>query len=194
MQQQYEKWHSKAKFKQCLDPSPDDLRRVCINLRKAAKGDRLLLHYNGHGVPAPTKNGELWVFFKNYTHYMPVTAVELKSWLGEPAIYVFDCSGAGTLIPHFAEGAIEPGYPSYDTHTNNIQLRDRGDNIHQPSSSSSFDHNTIVLASCRGNEILPLNPQYPADVFTACLTTPIVMAVRWLILQVSIYLYICGSV
>ena len=118
---------------------------------------------------------------------MPVTAVELKSWLGEPAIYVFDCSGAGTLIPHFAEGAIEPGYPSYDTHTNNIQLRDRGDNIHQPSSSSSFDHNTIVLASCRGNEILPLNPQYPADVFTACLTTPIVMAVRWLILQVKQY-------
>ena len=128
---------------------------------------------------------------------MPVTAVELKSWLGEPAIYVFDCSGAGTLIPHFAEGAIEPGYPSYhttsNTTSNNIQIRDRGDNIHQPSSSSTttFDHNTIVLASCRGNEILPLNPQYPADVFTACLTTPIVMAVRWLILQVKRYTDIC---
>ena len=104
LQAQYEKWQSKAKYKQCLDPTSEDLRRVCINLRKAARNDRLLLHYNGHGVPKPTKNGELWVFGKHYTHYMPVSISELKQWLGEPAIYVLDCSEAGALLPHFVNG------------------------------------------------------------------------------------------
>jgi regulator-associated protein of mTOR len=103
LQQQYEKWQGKAKYKQCLDPTSEDLRRVCINLRKSAKTDRLLLHYNGHGVPMPTKNGELWVFGKHYTHYMPVAIFELKAWLGEPAIYVLDCSRAGALLPHFID-------------------------------------------------------------------------------------------
>jgi regulator-associated protein of mTOR len=49
LQRQYEKWQSKAKYKQCLDPTFDDLRRLCSNLRKGARSDRLLFHYNGHG-------------------------------------------------------------------------------------------------------------------------------------------------
>jgi regulator-associated protein of mTOR len=49
LQRQYEKWQSKAKYKQCLDPTFDELRRLCMNLRKVARGDRLLFHYNGHG-------------------------------------------------------------------------------------------------------------------------------------------------
>ena len=31
----------------------------------------------------------------------------------------------------------------------------------------------ILLAACGANEVLPQNPDLPADVFTACLTTPI---------------------
>ena len=31
----------------------------------------------------------------------------------------------------------------------------------------------ILLAACAANEVLPQNPDLPADVFTACLTTPI---------------------
>jgi regulator-associated protein of mTOR len=34
---------------------------------------RLLVHYNGHGVPRPTEKGELWAYGRNYTHYMPVS-------------------------------------------------------------------------------------------------------------------------
>ncbi len=26
--------------------------------------ERVLFHYNGHGVPKPTQNGEIWVFNK----------------------------------------------------------------------------------------------------------------------------------
>ncbi len=31
----------------------------------------------------------------------------------------------------------------------------------------------ILLAACGANEVLPQSPDLPADVFTACLTTPI---------------------
>lgn len=36
-----------------------------------------------------------------------------------------------------------------------------------------------MLAACREDEDLPQNPELPADLFTACLTTPIRMALRW---------------
>ena len=90
LQRQYEKWQTKARYKLCLDPTSDDMRRLCINLRKVAKNDRLLFHYNGHGVPRPTENGEIWVYAKHYTHYMPVSISDLRSWLGDPSIYIFD--------------------------------------------------------------------------------------------------------
>jgi regulator-associated protein of mTOR len=230
LQQQYERWQSKAKYKQCLDPTSEDLRRLCINLRKSTRNDRLLFHYNGHGVPRPTKNGELWVFGKHYTHYMPVAVVELRSWLGDPAIYVLDCSGAGALLPHFMDLS---GIPSKEKEKEKESLKGstssssftqfmspiatgKGSSANlvntgaarqvpfggagfgagaeyanfiqrgqTPSNSQQVgvDSQTIVLAACRSNEILPLNPQYPADLFTSCLTTPIPIALRWFILQ-----------
>ena len=39
--------------------------------------------------------------------------------------------------------------------------------------------NCIQLASCDANQLLPMNPELPADLFTSCLTTPIKVALRW---------------
>lgn len=39
--------------------------------------------------------------------------------------------------------------------------------------------NCLQLAACQADERLPTDPEYPADLFTACLTTPIEMALRW---------------
>ena len=176
LQQQYEKWQSKAKYKQCLDPTLEDLRRVCINLRKIARNDRLLLHYNGHGVPKPTKNGELWVFGKHYTHYMPVAISDVRSWLGDPAIYVLDCSGAGALLPYFADMPLPAGGSS-------PSRKEKGRSGAASLARAGLDGPTILLAACKADETLPVNPQYPADIFTACLTTQITIALRWFILQ-----------
>ena len=204
LQQQYEKWQGKAKYKQCLDPTSEDLRRVCINLRKAARNDRLLFHYNGHGVPMPTKNGELWLFGKHYTHYMPVAIFELKAWLGEPAIYVLDCSCAGALLPHFVDSkTMKDSMIFCEREMQNKAPRDPdgsvafaaaydGDDVYGYADGisygsadqeagtqgvvqefySSIEGNIVVLAACQANQILPMNPLYPADVFTSCLTTP----------------------
>ena len=167
LQRQYEKWQAKAKYKLCLDPTSDDLRRVCINLRKAARTDRLLLHYNGHGVPRPTENGELWVFGKHYSHYMPVPVSDMRSWLGDPSIYVLDCSGAGALMPYFIDDQ-----HTHSQHTSQGLSSPRGEGTttsssqsnhkpHAPSMSNleaQADSKCIVLASCNADEILPLNP------------------------------------
>ena len=189
LQQQYEKWQAKAKYKQCLDPTSDDLRKVCMNLRKSARNDRLLLHYNGHGVPKPTKNGELWVFGKYYTHYTPVAICELRGWLGDPAIYVLDCSAAGVLISHLVDNLAlkASGAVGNDKNNNFRSTPSPSDsNIHS-SSIFTMEGPTIVLAACKANEVLPMNPLYPADLFTSCLTTPITTAIRWFILQVLLY-------
>ena len=43
--------------------------------------------------------------------------------------------------------------------------------------------NCIQLASCDANQLLPMNPELPADLFTSCLTTPIKVALRWSVLN-----------
>ena len=78
-----------------LDPTVDEIKKLCTSLRRNAKvimscllyslklnciifivicntvfcysfdqEERVLFHYNGHGVPRPTANGEIWVFNK----------------------------------------------------------------------------------------------------------------------------------
>ncbi len=65
------------------------------------QNERVLFHYNGHGVPRPTANGEIWVFNKSYTQYIPMSVYDLQAWVGSPAIYAFDCSAAGLIINSF---------------------------------------------------------------------------------------------
>lgn len=61
LQLQYERWQPRAKCKVTLDPAYEDVRRIALSCRRHARGERVLFHYNGHGVPAPTTNGEIWV-------------------------------------------------------------------------------------------------------------------------------------
>ena len=47
--------------------------------------------------------------------------------------------------------------------------------------ASHWVSDTIVLCPTSENEWLPMTPEYPADIFTSCLTTPIQMALRWFV-------------
>ena len=44
---------------------------------------------------------------------------------------------------------------------------------------SDIGRNLIVFAATGAQGMLPTNPEFPADILTACLTTPIKMALRW---------------
>lgn len=52
---------------------------VSEDSRCCAQNERVLFHYNGHGVPRPTANGEIWVFNKSYTQYIPMSIYDLQA-------------------------------------------------------------------------------------------------------------------
>uniref|UniRef100_A0AAQ4RLM8 Regulatory-associated protein of mTOR n=1 Tax=Gasterosteus aculeatus aculeatus TaxID=481459 RepID=A0AAQ4RLM8_GASAC len=178
LQKQYENWQPRARYKQSLDPTVDEVKKLCTSLRRNAKEERVLFHYNGHGVPRPTVNGEIWVFNKNYTQYIPLSIYDLQTWMGSPSIFVYDCSNAGIIVKSFKQfalqreqelevAAINPGHP-----------------LAQMPLPPSMK-NCIQLAACEASELLPMNPDLPADLFTSCLTTPIKIALRWFCMQKS---------
>lgn len=171
LQEQYETLSIRTRYKQYLDPSVDETKKFCISLRRNAKDERILFHYNGHGVPLPTPSGEMWVFNKNYTQYIPISLYDVQSWLISPCLYVFDCSHAGNIIHNFDR--------FIEKHENeNLEARQRDPNAQVQSYTDN-----ILLAACGRTESLPTNPDLPADLFTCCLTTPIEIALRFFVLQ-----------
>ncbi|KAI9105946.1 raptor, partial [Phlyctochytrium arcticum] len=175
LQTQYEVWQPRARYRLSLDPSVDELKKLCCSLRRNTKEERVLFHYNGHGVPRPTPGGELWVFNKDYTQYIPVSIYDLQTWLGSPCIYVYDCSNAGNILNAYQRFAQQRDSDIMRQATN----AGTSPNESLPAPMSDC----IQLAACAAHESLPLTPELPADVFTACLTTPIEIGLRWFITQ-----------
>lgn len=172
LQKQYERWQPRARYKQSLDPTAEEVKKLCTSLRRNAKEERVLFHYNGHGVPKPTSNGEIWVFNKTYTQYIPLSVYDLQTWMGAPSIYVYDCSNAGIVVDSFKQFAEQ-----HEREFEQMVAQNRN-----PVPPPSFK-NCIQLAACADNQILPMNPDLPADIFTSCLTTPIKIALRWFVMQ-----------
>ncbi|KAF2485970.1 raptor N-terminal caspase like domain-containing protein [Neohortaea acidophila] len=171
LQQQYENLSLRTRYKVVLDPTIEELKRYTTNMRRNANHDRVLFHYNGHGVPKPTASGEIWCFNRSYTQYIPVTLYDLQDWVGAPGLWVWDCSAAGGIIDGFLQAT--------EKHMSNQNAASERNASAQQIRWDEVMH----LAACRENEVLPTNPDLPADIFTACLTSPIMMAVRFFILQ-----------
>ncbi|XP_065708174.1 regulatory-associated protein of mTOR isoform X4 [Patagioenas fasciata] len=181
LQKQYENWQPRARYKQSLDPTVDEVKKLCTSLRRNAKEERVLFHYNGHGVPRPTVNGEIWVFNKNYTQYIPLSIYDLQTWMGSPSIFVYDCSNAGLIVKSFKQFALQ----------REQELEVAAINPNHPLAQMPLPpsmKNCIQLAACEASELLPMIPDLPADLFTSCLTTPIKIALRWFCMQKSVRL------
>ena len=236
LQAQYERWQPRAKYRLQLDPTIEDVKKLCLSSRRSAKNERVLFHYNGHGVPRPTQNGEVWVFNKNYTQYIPLSLYDVQQWTGAPAIYLFDCSSAGTIVKSFlwineerkrrrmeeensklqqqrnsASGENYDGAMEDLTNTTNNNNSEKNSNNNSdtietegrvrsakssgtsnasqfpplpkrpPTPAPPMREERIVLAACSEDESLPQSVELPADVFTACLTTPIKIALQWFV-------------
>jgi len=171
LQAQYETLAIRTRYKQYLDPSVEETKKFCVSLRRNAKDERVLFHYNGHGVPKPTASGEIWVFNKNYTQYIPISLYDLQTWLAAPTFFVWDCSDAGNILSNF--------HRFVKKHEEEEQDALAKDPAYPAVSFSPYIH----LAACGVKENLPTNPLLPADVFTSCLTTPIEMALWFFVLQ-----------
>jgi regulator-associated protein of mTOR len=180
---QYARWQPKVKCKELLDLTVEDVKKLCVALRRRAKDEPALLHYNGHGAPPPTDKGELWVFNKSFTQYLPIPLVELLNWMGSPSILVLDCSGAGVFSRIFdfyaAQNPGDAGGAAQTGGAGGAGQAGGGNFLRAASLIQEKVRNTILLAACDENESLPTNPDLPADLFTSCLTTPIETALRW---------------
>ncbi|CAG9584299.1 unnamed protein product [Danaus chrysippus] len=172
LQSQYERWQPRARYKQSLDPTSDEIKKLCCSLRRNAKEERVLFHYNGHGVPRPTAQGEIWVFNRAYTQYIPLSMYDLQTWMGAPSLYVYDCSNAGVIVENFKQFA-EQHERDYE-----MQAGSKPDSVPPVSYK-----NCIQLGACAAGQSLPMSPELPADLFTACLTTPVKMAIKWFVLR-----------
>uniref|UniRef100_A0A2M4A4U5 Putative guanine nucleotide binding protein mip1 n=2 Tax=Anopheles triannulatus TaxID=58253 RepID=A0A2M4A4U5_9DIPT len=208
LQKQYERWQPRARYRHSLDPTVEDVTKLCTSLRRNAKEERVLFHYNGHGVPRPTANGEIWVFNRTYTQYIPLSIYDLQTWMGAPSIYVYDCSNAGIIVNSFNTFAeqhesemeqMRTRSGSTVSHASDPATKDgnrssplAGTNTGATAAATSTGgaptptttyRNCIQLAACAADQLLPMNPNLPADLFTSCLTTPIKMALKWFTLQ-----------
>ncbi|KAJ1766184.1 Target of rapamycin complex 1 subunit kog1 [Coemansia sp. RSA 1843] len=231
LMRQFQSIQRNARYKLLLDCVMEDLRKYCVQFRRAAKEERLLFYYNGHGVPRPTNSGDIWVFNKQYTQYIPISAMDLMSWIGTPGVFVWDCSNAMEIVKAFeknaktreveiakirhaaeATGAKLPlGKVSSETLaiiTSNIATLLASQAASSTSGSApntqaqqqqqqqasappinlalinlallpQMHHEDIHFAATRSDELLPTNPELPADLFTSCLTTPVKVALRF---------------
>ena len=165
-------------------------------------------------------NGEIWVFNRNYTQYIPLSLYDLQAWMGSPSIFVYDCSNAGIIVQAFEQFAeqhereyLEQLHQQQSAPAANASGDGPGRSAQQqqqqqpaggagdavpvslsaaPAADSSpmapqpppvSAKSCIQLAACSVGELLPMNPELPADLFTSCLTTPIKMGLRWFVLQ-----------
>lgn len=172
LQAQYETLSLRTRYKQSLDPCVEDVKRFCNSLRRQSKDDRILFHYNGHGVPQPTPSGEIWVFNRGYTQYIPVSLYDLQTWLGAPCVFVYDCSSAGNIVANFQKFVEK-----------RIRDEEAGNPDNAAPSPSSAYKQCFQLASCRADELLLMSPELPADLFTCCLTCPIEISVKVFLMQ-----------
>ncbi len=185
--QQYEQWQPRVRYKTLIDPTVEDFRKLCVSLRKSARNERVLMHYNGHGVPKPTRNAEFWVFNKHFTQYIPVNIADAAEWLGLPAIWVLDCPGAANLLQALQRTGENIMSSRQDLSLDEASSRLESSTVlsgeSQTNTSATIKPSDrfemIAFAACDVQETLPLTPAMPADILTSCLTTPLDVAIRW---------------
>jgi hypothetical protein len=75
LQAQYERWQPRARYKAALDPTAEDVRKLCLSCRRNAKGERVLVHYTGHGVPRPTPTARSGCSTSLTPQYIPLSTL-----------------------------------------------------------------------------------------------------------------------
>src|SRR3990167_2054019 len=170
------------------DPSVDKIKTFCQQLRTySSNNKRVILHYNGHGVPTPTENCEIWVFNREITQYIPLSLFDLQSWIQTPTLLIFDCSRGGLII-QWLETFTEQTKNEHQRakmsqeqdeqrQTNKAQAKGNDKDYSQPLPLLMEDY--YCISACASDEYLPSNPNLPGDLLTCCLTTPIQISLRW---------------
>lgn len=99
--------------------------------------------------------------------------------MGSNSVYVFDCSAAGEVIKNFKSFVVQREQ-EYQ-----LIINPQKQTLDGYVSPPPNFNNSILFGACAADQILPMNPELPADLFTCCLTTPIKMSLKYYLLQKS---------
>ncbi|ORY31945.1 raptor N-terminal caspase like domain-domain-containing protein [Naematelia encephala] len=162
------------------DPSKGTIQHHLQKARLAAGRDSYVaVLYCGHGIQEPpTEAGELWCYDRSFeecmqggggpSEYIPILVFDLLTWAGASTCYVWDCQNAGRIIRAALAEADEIDSQLREAGAQNASVGE----LHP----AVYARRQIHFAACGANETLPRIPDLPDDLFTACLTTPLRVA------------------
>ncbi|OCF40386.1 hypothetical protein I317_05821 [Kwoniella heveanensis CBS 569] len=162
------------------DPSKTVIQHHLQRARLAAgQNSYVAVIYNGHGIQEPpTEQGELWCYDKGFdeclqsgsapSEYIPIMLFDVMAWAGASTCWVWDCSHAGRIIraAHSEAEEIDNQYRAAAAQNPNIAK------LHPP----VYSRRQIHFAACSAGQTIPRVHGMPDDLFTACLTTPLRIA------------------
>ena len=96
-----------------------------------------------------TANGEIWVFNRTYTQYIPLSLYDLQSWMGSPSIFVYDCSNAGIIVNSFEQFAEQherdyQAQVSYFLVLNTVMWKEKSKYIRKSEICNMFEVKTLT--------------------------------------------------
>ncbi|PIA17170.1 WD40 repeat-like protein [Coemansia reversa NRRL 1564] len=172
---------SQVIYKPLVDRSFARLKEYCIHYRNTVDDERIMFYYNGHGMPLPTSEGDFWVRQRQYNPQVytdeakcvSLGAETLSQWIGSPCVYVWDCANAMKIVHAFEKHADIQGKNKAVVDLKMVKL----------ALCNSGRCEDIHFAATGPDEQLPTEPKLPADLFTACLTTPAKAMIRYWLLR-----------
>nr|QWX95787.1 RPTOR-like protein [Strongyloides stercoralis] len=188
LQKNFERLQPRARYRLICDSTTEDVRKLLIGIRRSARDDRVLMYFNGFGVPPPTENGEIWVFDKNITKYIPLNILDLMAWMNGPSVYIWDMHMAGRVpdgMTNFSSSNLKDYLQERKKqHERKMQQeREHPTGYHDDFSNLSINeqikafekwkNESIHFAACGKEEYLPVYDEVWTDIFTQCLTYPV---------------------
>ena len=107
--------------------------------------------------------------------YIPIQLFDLLTWAGSSTCYVWDCQNSGRFIRAAVTEAEEIDTQLGAASASNPSVTE----LHPP----VYAKRQIHFAACGAHQTLPRVPGMPDDLFTACLTTPLRIALWYHNLQ-----------
>ncbi|OWZ61241.1 hypothetical protein AYX15_06537 [Cryptococcus neoformans] len=179
--------HVDLRCRSVPDPSKLSIQHHLQKARQAAGlNSYVAVIYSGHGIQEPpTEAGELWCYDKSFeeclqsgggpSEYIPILLFDLLTWAGASTCYVWDCKNAGRFIR------------AAKTEAEEIDSQLRAAAAQNPSvvetQPATYAKRQIHFAACGAEQVLPKVKGLPDDLFTACLTTPLRIALLFHNLQ-----------
>ncbi|KAK8864455.1 hypothetical protein IAR55_001704 [Kwoniella newhampshirensis] len=179
--------HAELQCRSAPDPSKSVIQHHLQKARLAAgPNSYVAVIYNGHGIQEPpTEAGELWCYDRDFddclrhgggpSEYIPIMLFDLLTWAGASTCYVWDCQHAGRFIR-----AAQTEAEQIDTQLRAAAAQDASVAEQYP---AVYARRQIHFAACGPNQSAPKINGMPDDLFTACLLSPLRIALLFHNLQ-----------